>query len=68
MDGINVWQLIILLVILMLLFGTKKIRNIGGDLGHAVKSFKNALAGKSQLEKTEADITTPETEKMSTEE
>ena len=37
------WQLIIILAIVMLLFGTKKLRNIGGDLGGAVKSFRSAM-------------------------
>lgn len=46
MEGISIWQLIILLVILMLLFGTKKIRNMGSDLGHGIRSFKQALSGK----------------------
>ena len=41
--GISIWQLIIILVIVALLFGTKKLRNIGGDLGGAVKGFKNAM-------------------------
>lgn len=41
--GISLWQLLIVLVIIMLLFGTKKLRNIGGDLGGAVSGFKHAL-------------------------
>ena len=36
-------ELLILLVIIALLFGTKKLRGMGGDLGSAIKSFKNAL-------------------------
>lgn len=43
LSGISIWQLLILLVIVVLLFGTKKLRNIGGDLGGAVKGFKNAM-------------------------
>ena len=42
-SGINIWQLLILLAIVVLLFGTKKLRNMGGDLGGAVKGFKNAM-------------------------
>ncbi|MED5389906.1 MAG: Sec-independent protein translocase subunit TatA [Pseudomonadota bacterium] len=42
-SGISIWQLLILLAIVVLLFGTKKLRNIGGDLGGAVKGFKNAM-------------------------
>lgn len=41
--GIGIWQLIILLVIILLLFGTKKLRNLGSDLGSALKGFKSAM-------------------------
>jgi sec-independent protein translocase protein TatA len=44
MGGISIWQLLIVAVIVVLLFGTKKLRNIGGDLGSAVKGFKNAMS------------------------
>jgi sec-independent protein translocase protein TatA len=43
LSGISIWQLLIILVIIMLIFGTKKLRNIGGDLGGAVKGFKDAV-------------------------
>ena len=43
MMGISIWQLLIVLGIVILLFGTKKLRNLGGDLGTAVKSFKGAM-------------------------
>ena len=43
MGGISVWQLLIILVIVILLFGTKKLKNLGGDLGSALKSFKSAV-------------------------
>tara|TARA_R110001592_G_scaffold57839_1_gene175789 strand:+ start:2017 stop:2277 length:261 start_codon:yes stop_codon:yes gene_type:complete len=43
MGGISVWQLLIVAVIVVLLFGTKKLRNLGGDLGSAIKGFKNAV-------------------------
>ena len=41
--GISIWQLLIVLVIIILIFGTKKFRNLGGDLGNAVKGFKKAM-------------------------
>jgi sec-independent protein translocase protein TatA len=41
--GISIWQLAIIAVIVVLLFGTKKLRSLGGDLGSAVKGFKNAI-------------------------
>ncbi|MCV6588477.1 MAG: twin-arginine translocase TatA/TatE family subunit [Marinobacterium sp.] len=42
--GISIWQLVIILGIVVLLFGTKKLRNIGGDLGSAFKGFKKAIS------------------------
>ena len=41
--GISIWQLLIVLVIVLLLFGTKKLRNMGGDLGAAIRNFKGAV-------------------------
>ena len=41
--GISVTQLLIVLVIVIVLFGTKRLRNIGGDLGGAVKGFRSAM-------------------------
>ncbi|MEM7293068.1 MAG: twin-arginine translocase TatA/TatE family subunit [Pseudomonadota bacterium] len=41
--GISVWQLLIILAIVLLLFGAKRLRNIGGDLGAAVKGFKQSM-------------------------
>ena len=59
--GISIWQLLIILVIIVLIFGTKKFRNIGGDLGNAVKGFKKAMndddsaAAKDQPKQIEGD-------------
>ena len=44
MGGISIWQLLIIAVIVVLLFGTKKLRNLGTDLGSAIKGFKGAVA------------------------
>lgn len=41
--GIGIWQLLIILAIVLLLFGTKRLRNLGGDLGGAIKGFKKAM-------------------------
>ncbi|ANB01656.1 twin-arginine translocase TatA/TatE family subunit [Ectothiorhodospira sp. BSL-9] len=41
--GISIWQLLIILVIVVLLFGTKKLRNMGGDLGSAIKNFRQSV-------------------------
>jgi len=44
MGGISIWQLLIILVIVLLLFGTKRLKSIGSDLGNAVKGFRSAMA------------------------
>lgn len=43
MGGISIWQLIIIVAIIVLLFGTKKLRTLGSDLGESVKGFKKAM-------------------------
>ena len=43
MMGISIWQLLVVLLIVALVFGTKKLRTIGGDLGSAVKGFRSAI-------------------------
>jgi len=52
--GISIWQLVIILAIVILIFGTKKLKNMGGDIGGAVKSFKSAMKGgeKDTMNKT----------------
>ena len=42
-SGISVWQLLIVLLIVVLIFGTKRIKNIGGELGGAIKSFRKGM-------------------------
>ncbi len=41
--GIGMWQLLVILVIVIMVFGTKKLRNMGGDVGSAIKGFKKAM-------------------------
>lgn len=41
--GISLWQLLIILAIVVLIFGTKKLKNIGADLGGALKGFKDSM-------------------------
>ena len=45
LGGISIWQLLIILAIVVMLFGTKRLRNIGGDLGEAIKGFRNSMSG-----------------------
>lgn len=53
--GISIWQLLIILLIVALVFGTKKLRTIGGDLGSAVKGFRSAI--KDRESESDADET-----------
>lgn len=63
--GIGIWQLLIVLLIVVLLFGTKRLKTLGGDLGTALKSFRSAMdtdeepdgesAEKPRLETAEPD-------------
>ncbi len=69
--GISIPQLLIVLVILILLFGTKRFRNIGSDLGNAMKGFRKAMSSEEdeeskeekkpadKLEKKDADFEVP---------
>lgn len=43
LGGISIWQLLIILAIVVMLFGTKRMRNLGSDLGSAIKGFKKSM-------------------------
>ena len=43
MIGISIWQLLIILAIVLVLFGAKRLRNVGSDLGGAIKGFKQSM-------------------------
>jgi len=68
--GISMWQLLILLLIVVLVFGTKRLRNMGGDLGAAVKGFRKGMEDvQKEDEKLEPDQIASETAaEMKTEE
>jgi sec-independent protein translocase protein TatA len=56
MGSFSIWHWLIVLLVVVLVFGTKKLRNIGGDLGSAVKGFKDGMKSeedKSAQAKTE---------------
>lgn len=57
LGGISIWQLVIVLAIVIMIFGTKKLRSMGGDLGGAVKGFKKAMSeeDKKQDESKQAE-------------
>lgn len=68
--GISIWQLLIIFAIIVLIFGTKKLRNLGGDLGDAVKGFKKAVSDEDKTQSTESleskaadDVTTQQKDK-----
>lgn len=48
MGSMSIWHWLIVLVVVMLVFGTKKLGNIGGDLGKAVKGFKDGVKGEEE--------------------
>ena len=56
MGGLSIWHWLILLVIVLLVFGTKKLRNIGADLGGAVKGFKDGVRGDEEAAKKQAEL------------
>lgn len=59
--GISMWQLLILLLIVVLVFGTKRLRNMGSDLGAAVKGFRKGMDdGQKDEETLEPDKITSE--------
>ena len=65
MGSFSIWHWLIVLVIVLLIFGTKKLRNIGTDLGGAVKGFKDGMKGeedKKPLNEITASGTTIEGE------
>ena len=58
MGSFSIWHWLIVLVIVMLVFGTKKLGNIGGDLGKAVKGFKDGMKGEEDKPAAPAAPTT----------
>ncbi len=58
--GISIWSLLLILAIVVLLFGTKKLRNVGGDLGGAIRSFKKSIKdeekGNAKVDSAESNV------------
>ena len=50
MGSFSIWHWLVVLVIVVLVFGTKKLRNLGGDIGGAVKGFKDGMKGEDEKE------------------
>lgn len=55
MDIFSPFHLIIILLLVVLLFGTSKLKNIGPDIGNAVRGFKKAMHGDDEVDKAKAD-------------
>ncbi len=67
--GFGVTELIIILVIVLVLFGAKRLKNVGSDLGSAVKGFKTAIKDEEtkpndKIEKSESDVIEGEVTKV----
>ena len=60
MGSFSIWHWLIVLIIVMLVFGTKKLRNIGEDLGGAVKGFKEGVKDAAAENKPAADAPPPQ--------
>ena len=71
--GISIWQLLIVLVIVVLLFGTRRLKGLGSDLGGAIKGFRSAvsdgedenkISDEAKGETIEGEVTSKEKEKI----
>ncbi|MDP2783571.1 MAG: Sec-independent protein translocase subunit TatA [Sulfurimicrobium sp.] len=59
MGSFSIWHWLIVLVAVLVLFGTKKLRNVGSDLGGALKSFKDAVKEEEKTPKIEEQVLPP---------
>ena len=57
LGGISIWQLLIILLIVVMLFGTKRLKTLGSDFGEAIKGFRNSM--NNDETKAETDIKSP---------
>lgn len=56
MGGIGIWQLVIVFAIVLLLFGGKRLRNLGGDIGTAIKGFRTSMADTEATQEASRDL------------
>lgn len=61
-DGISIWQLLLILLLVVVIFGTGKLRRVGTDMGHAIRGFKRGLRGESD-DATEKSVPAKDAEK-----
>lgn len=62
MGSLSIWHWLIVLVVVVLIFGTKKLRNLGGDVGGAVKGFKDAMSEEKNKAEGVASVSSHEPE------
>lgn len=55
LSGIGIWQLLIVLLIVVMVFGTKRLKSLGGDLGGALRSFRKAMENDDEKERVGED-------------
>jgi|TARA_B110000014_G_C19933199_1_gene482786 sec-independent protein translocase protein TatA len=55
LGGISVWQLLIILAIIVLIFGPKRLKNLGSDLGNSIKGFRKAIKEEDKEKKEEEE-------------
>ncbi len=65
MGGFSIWHWLIVLLVVVVIFGTKKLRNVGADLGSAVKGFKDGMKGATEGE-AEAAAPVPPAQQVTT--
>jgi sec-independent protein translocase protein TatA len=56
MGSLSIWHWLIVLVVVLVIFGTKKLRNVGTDLGSAVKGFKEGMKSEDDKAQPQAEI------------
>jgi sec-independent protein translocase protein TatA len=56
MGSLSIWHWLIVLLVVVLIFGTKKLRNIGSDLGGAVKGFKEGMRSEDEIAKQNKEV------------
>lgn len=56
MGGIGIWQLVIVLLIVFLLFGSKRLKTLGGDLGETIQGFRKSMASNSEADEAPAQV------------
>lgn len=62
LGGISIWQLLIILAIVVMLFGTSRLKNIGSDLGSAIKGFKSSVKDEDGKDSVASERREPESD------